>query len=87
MIDCKTTYVPFKGYIKTYNLKYKFRNMPYLVADKYGNFFILSNCQNKRTTNFKKLNSNGGYIYYNRNQVRLSTLRNRCYLQKSKIIL
>jgi len=51
--------------------------MPYLVADKHGNFFILQHFNLRRLTNFKKLDSSNGYIYYNGNKVRLSTLRKR----------
>lgn len=54
--------------------------MPYLVADKFGNFFILPNYQHKRTTNFKMLNSNNGYIYYQGNKVRMSILRKRSFV-------
>ena len=76
-IDIKTEYVPFKDYVTTYYFKYSFRNMPYLVADKFGNFFILPHCKSKRTSNFKQLDSSKGYIYYQGNKVRMSTLRKR----------
>jgi len=58
-------------------VKYTFRNMPYLVADQFGNFFLLPHCKNKRTSNFKKLNTSKGYVYYQGNKVRISTLRQR----------
>jgi len=86
-IDKKVELIPFKGNITTYYFKYKFRNMPYLVCDKFGNFFILSNCKNNRTTEFKQLDNSKGYIYYNRNMIRMSTLRIRAIESQFRIVI
>ncbi len=75
-IDTEIKYIPFKGKVLVYKFKYAFKNMPYLVADKYGNFFVLDHCKNKRTSNFKQLNSKNGYIYYQGIKYYLSRLRN-----------
>ncbi len=78
MIDIERELIKFV-WADVYTFKFKFRNMPYLVCDKFGNFFLLPHCRNKRTSNFKQLDSSKGYIYYQRNKVRMSTLRNRSY--------
>ena len=58
------------------NIAYRFKNLKYLVADKYGNFFNLSHCINKRTQPFKILKIiECRRIYYNRTAYSLSTLR------------
>jgi len=58
------------------NITYRFINLPYLVADKYGNFFILSHCPNKRTIPFKMLKKSKYRINYKGTPYSLSTLRN-----------
>jgi hypothetical protein len=82
-IDKEIKFVPFRGNITTYTFKYKFNNMPYLVADKFGNFFILEHCPNNRTIPFNILKIGDGHINYHGNQVRLSTLRKRAYKENS----
>lgn len=82
-IDRKTEFIPFKGIVTTYFFRYKFKNMPYLVADKYGNFFMIKHCPNKRTIPFKMLKKGNDFINYNGNQIRLSTLRRRVILENS----
>lgn len=77
MIDCKTHTDPFSYDTTTYYFKYSFRNMPYLKCDKFGNMFLLPHYSNKRTVNFKHLDKSKGYVYYNRNMVRISTLKQR----------
>ena len=84
MTDIQTIEHPFKNDMKVLNVSYEFRGMPYLVADKYGNFFILPHCQNKRTSNFKQLKTKG-YIYYQGNKIRTSTLRKRVINSNLKI--
>ena len=66
------------------NVAYKFRNMPYLVADKFSNFFMIEHCPNKRTIPFKHL-ENKGYINYHGNKIRISILRNRAIKTNYKI--
>ena len=73
--------------IKVLFVAFEFRNMPYLVADKYGNFFTLPHFNKLRTTEFKKLNRKEGYIYYNGNKVRMSTLYKRVISTSKKIII
>jgi hypothetical protein len=84
--DKTTQKLPPYGYIITYRFKYEFRNMPYLVADKFGNFYILPHFNKTRTTEFKRLDSSKGYIYYNRNMIRLSTLRKRVILKTNTYV-
>lgn len=79
MIDIKIKYVNFKK-TNVLKYKYKFRDMDYLVADKYGNFFILPHFNKRRTTEFKQLDSSKGYVYYNRNKITLSILRKRSFI-------
>ena len=85
MVDIETYRDSGFRLVKMLNVAYKFRNMPYLVADKFGNFFILPHFNKKRTTEFKQLNTTKGYIYYNRNMVRLSTIRKRVIKVNDKI--
>ena len=77
MTDIEIVYNPFKPNSKTLKVRYEFRNMPHLVADKYGNFYILAHCKHKRTSRFKQLDNSKGYIYYQGNKIRMSTLRKR----------
>ena len=81
MVDIQTIYEPFKGNVKYLKIAYKFKNMPYLVVDRFGNFFVLPHFNKRRMTNFKQLKSINGFIYYNSNKVRLSTLRKRAIKQ------
>ena len=60
-------------------VKYRFRAMLYLVADRHGNFFNLAHCPNSRTIQFKQLDKSNGYVYYHGNKIRMSTLYNRVY--------
>ena len=53
---------------------YTFRGLEYLVADKYGNFFMLEHCPKKRTIPFKLLKKTNR-IYYHGIAYSLSTLR------------
>jgi len=86
MTDIQHTYEQLYS-VKYLVVKYNFRNMPNLVADKYGNFFTLTNCQNKRTSYFKKLVKKNNRIYYNRIPVTMQTLRKRVFINQSKIII
>ena len=44
------------------------------------------NCKNKRTSSFKQLDNSRGYIYYQGNKVRMSTLHNRVILENSEYV-
>jgi hypothetical protein len=65
---------PSKAILK---VKYTFRNMPFLVADKFGNLFTLAHCPKRRTIPFKQLDKSKGYVYYRGNKIRVSTLKDR----------
>jgi hypothetical protein len=58
-------------------IKYRFRSMPFLVADRFGEFYMLSHCPNHRTIPFKTLDKSKGYIYYHGNRISLVKLRCR----------
>lgn len=75
---------PFEHPKWVLNIKYSFRNMPFLVADKYGNLFILPHCPNKRTIPFKILDKSKEYICYHGVRIRLSTLRRRTFKDERK---
>lgn len=80
-VDTVIKYIPLKGYVTTYRFEYSFRNLEYLVCDKFGNFFILPHCKNKRTSHFKMLDSSNGYVHYHRVKYYLSMLKNRILKQ------
>lgn len=86
-IDTSTKYVPLKGYVTTYNFKYSFKGLEYLVCDKYGNFFVLPYCKNKRTSYFKKLDSSKGYIYYQGIKYYLSRLKSKIKTERKEYVL
>jgi hypothetical protein len=54
----------FGNITKILHIKYRFDGFDYLVADKYGNFYILPHCPNKRTIPFKIIGKNDNYVYY-----------------------
>jgi len=63
MIDI-TTIDDIGNITNTLNIKFRFVGIEYLVADKYGNFFVLSHCPNKRTIPFKHLGRDKEFVYY-----------------------
>lgn len=74
-------------FVKKLVVKYRFKRLDYLVADKYGNFFILPHFHIRRTTNFKKLDSSKGYVYHKGIKYYLSTLRKRAIITNVKILI
>jgi len=86
MIDIHTIdNSPFENNKKVLSVKYTFKNMPYLVADKYGNIIMLNHCPKTKTIPFKVLNKSKGYIYYHSNKIRLSTLRKRMKVDNKQL--
>jgi len=56
---------------------FKFDGLEFLRADKYGNFFVLKHCPNKKTVPFKQLVKKRDRIYYHGVAYSMSTLRHR----------
>ena len=65
----------YKNIRNTLNVSYRFKGLPYLVADRYGNFFILEHCPNKRTIPFKMLKKSKYRAYYKGTPYSISTLK------------
>ena len=63
MIDV-TTIDDLGNITQILNVRFRFIGFNFLVADKYGNFFIIPHCPNKRTIRFKCLGRNKKFIYY-----------------------
>lgn len=61
-------------WVKYLRVKYTWKQYPYLVADKYWNFFTLTHCPDKRTIPFKHLEKSKGYVYYHGYKVYLTRL-------------
>ena len=74
-------------FVKKLVISYRFKRLEHLVADKYGNFFILPHFHKRRTTNFKKLDNSKGYIYHNSIKYYMPTLRKRAIKTDDKIII
>jgi len=73
--------------VKKLVISYRFKRLENLVADKYGNFFILPHFHRRRTTNFKRLNSSDGYIYHKGIKYYMPTLRKRAVKTDDKILI
>ena len=67
------------------NIKFRFKGFNYLVADKYGNFFILPHCPNKRTITFKHLGRKKDFIYYHGVKKYMPELRRKRVFVEEKI--
>lgn len=65
--------------VRYLNIKYRYKFLDYLVADKHGNIFILEHCPDKRTIPFKLLSNykNGKYksIKYHKRNISFIHLR------------
>jgi len=64
-------------FVKYLRIKYHFTGFPYLVADKFGNFFMLPHCPDKRTIPFKHLKKNQNYVYYHGSKKYFPELRKK----------
>jgi hypothetical protein len=71
----------FVTYLK---IKYRFKRFPYLVADKFGNFFMLAHCPDKRTIPFKMLIKGRGFVNYHGSQKRMPELRRKRMIVNDK---
>ena len=73
--------------VKKLVISYRFKRLENLVADKYGNFFILPHFHRRRTTNFKKLDNSKGYIYHKGIKFYMPTLKKRAIKTDEKILI
>jgi len=64
-------------FVKHLQIKFRFKGLDYLVSDKYGNFFALPHCPDKRTIPFKQLKKNQNYIYYHGSKKYFPELRKK----------
>ena len=58
-------------------IRFRFTGIDYLVADRFGNFFVLPHCPNKRTIRFKHLGKNREFIYYHKSKKYMPELRRK----------
>lgn len=80
MVDIQQVWnVKYFRFESVLNIKYRFKKYQYLVADKYGNFFILPHCPLLRSIRFKQLkpflNGKTKSIKYHQNNISLKSLR------------
>lgn len=65
------------------NIKYRYKGFDYLVADKFGNLFILPHFHYRRTTEFKQIkpfvNGNRKAIKYHQSNISFMELKRKVY--------
>lgn len=92
MIDISTELMDgYLTFVKVLKIRFRFDYYPYLVADRFGNFFMLPHCPGMKSIPFKKLNVylNGKTksIKYHQRNVSLSNLRTLAKRVNEKYIL